>query len=236
MKPLSEIRSNTERERMVETLFDTISHRYDLINSLQSFGLHKRWKRCVAEMAGVAEGSVAADICCGTGDIAFQLARRGSRVIAVDFSAGMLRVAQKRSREGKASFTRASAYQLPLRDSEIDAVTIGFGLRNLHEPERGLEEFARILKRGGRLVILDAAKPKSPILRTLFSFYFGKVVPLMGVIFFGDRMLYQYLPDSLESYLSREALAVLMTKCGFERVRCCELGLGTATIHIGYKE
>ena len=196
-----------QRAARVNDLFAAIARRYDLLNDLQSFGLHRRWKRRVAELAGVQPGGRALDLCCGTGDIAFALARRGAEVTGLDFSRKMLDVAEARrlkNPESKARRTRYSSrathssFRFPMR--RFDAVTVGYGLRNLASWETGLAEMQRVARPGARLIVLDFGKPANALWRKIYFAHLRCSVPLIGRLFCGNADAYAYILESLKHY------------------------------------
>src|SRR5262245_32372810 len=201
----------TERSAKVCDLFATIAPRYDLINDLQSLGLHRWWKRRLIQLAGVRPGERALDLCCGTGDLAFALTRRGAQVVGLDFSGPMLAVARarccERPRAANASgeppavphnpqFLRGDALNLPFPAASFHIVTLGYGLRNLEDLEQGLREMSRVAKPGGRLLVLDFGKPPYALWRSVYFGYLKWVVPLFGKLFCGDRATYAYILES----------------------------------------
>jgi demethylmenaquinone methyltransferase/2-methoxy-6-polyprenyl-1,4-benzoquinol methylase len=212
-----------QRASRVEALFNAIAPRYDLINDLQSLGLHRRWKRQLVRRAAIAPDQAALDVCCGTGDIAFALNRAGARVLAVDFSAPMLAGATRRkaallgTRDDVAvlAFARGDALRLPVRDASVDVVTIAYGLRNLADLDLALREFHRVTRPGGRLLVLDFGKPAAAAWRALYFAYLRLVVPLFGRLFCGDADSYRYILDSLEQYPAQAGLSGLLTRAGW---------------------
>lgn len=221
----------------VRDLFAAIASRYDLINDLQSFGLHRRWKRRMVRMAEVRPGQRALDLCCGTGDVAFALARAGAEVTAVDFSEPMLAVARARmSRDdagGRVRFEQGDALALRAADGAFDLVTIAYGLRNLRSFEAGLREMARVTRTGGRLVILDFGKPRNRLWRGAYFLHLQTVVPLLGRIFCGDSETHGYILESLRRYPEAPGIAELMRGAGWGGVRWEELLGGVMTLHAG---
>src|SRR5213594_4010507 len=177
--------SGERRAERVQDLFGDIARRYDLINDLQSFGLHRVWKRKLAQLASVNHGMRALDVCCGTGDIVFALRNCAAMVVVLDFSVPMLRIALQRRRAPKDGilFIQGDAQQLPFADNLFDAVTVGYGLRNLASWERGLEEIWRVAKPGGRLLVLDFGKPPNALWRVIYFGYLRCAVPLFGRLF-----------------------------------------------------
>ena len=248
MRPtLSETRPATspsphppEFAAQVRTMFDRIAGVYDLMNTAMTAGLHHAWRKRAADRAVLAAGDSALDVCCGTGDLALELARRvgpEGEVVGCDFSEPMLELARRKAAEQGASQVRfewADALRLPYEEGSFDAVTVGFGLRNLADLDRGLEEMARVLKPGGRLVILEITQPRRPPLSLFYSLWFDRLVPLLGALA-GDRDAYSYLPASVRRFPSPERLAAMMTAADLERIRCLVLAGGIIAIHCGLR-
>jgi demethylmenaquinone methyltransferase / 2-methoxy-6-polyprenyl-1,4-benzoquinol methylase len=205
------------RALLVAELFNSIARRYDLINDVQSCGLHRLWKREFVRMAGIVTGERALDVCCGTGDISFALSEAGAEVVGVDFSFAMLDVARARAlRAGiPAKFIQADALAIPYPDSSFDVVTISYGLRNLASFEAGLKEFQRLLAPGGRILILDFGKPSNPVLRQLWFSYLQVVIPIFGLVFAGNPAAYRYIIDSLKNYPGQSGVDELLGRLGY---------------------
>jgi demethylmenaquinone methyltransferase/2-methoxy-6-polyprenyl-1,4-benzoquinol methylase len=189
----------------VEDLFARVAPRYDLINDLQSFGLHRWWKRRLIRLAAIRAGERALDVCCGTGDVAFALARAGAVVTGLDFSDPMLAVARRRQAGSGAAglsiqFRQGDALELPFDDESFDVVTISYGLRNLADFDRGLRELTRVLRPGGRLLVLDFGKPDWAPWRAAYFAYLRWLVPLFGKCFCGDADTHGYILESLMKY------------------------------------
>jgi demethylmenaquinone methyltransferase/2-methoxy-6-polyprenyl-1,4-benzoquinol methylase len=222
-----------ERAAKVGDLFAAIAPRYDLINDLQSFGLHRRWKRALLKMAAVQPGERALDVCCGTGDIALGLHAAGAQVEGLDFSAAMLAVAQKRAEKISSGlqFMQADAMNIPFPDNSFDVVTIGYGLRNLADWARGLEEMKRVARPGGRLLVLDFGKPDNAAWRTLYFAFLKHLVPLFGRIFCRDADTHAYILESLRHYPAQAGVAAKLTALGCEEVRVRQLLGGAMSIH-----
>ncbi len=226
------------RAARVNDLFARIARRYDLINDLQSFGLHRSWKRRVVELASPASGARALDLCCGTGDIAFALARRGAQVTGLDFSAQMLEVAASRNAKtqpANVKFLQGDAQQIPFPENSFDIVTVGYGLRNLESWQRGLAEMHRVARPGGRLVVLDFGKPANAIWRALYFAHLKCSVPLVGLLFCGDASAYGYILESLKHYPAQLAVAEQMRELKCVNVRVVNLLGGAMAINYGEK-
>jgi demethylmenaquinone methyltransferase/2-methoxy-6-polyprenyl-1,4-benzoquinol methylase len=203
-----------ERAAQVEALFARIAKHYDLINDLQSFGLHRYWKRKVVRLGGTGPGR-ALDVCTGTGDLAFLLRSRRNQVVGLDFTLEMLAMGEARN-SGKVTFIHGDALKLPFADGTFELVTVGYGLRNLADLEGGLKEMLRVLQRGGRLVILDFGKPPNSLWRALYFSYLKTVVPIFGKIFCGDSAAYAYILESLKHYPAQEGVAKSLRDLGAE--------------------
>ena len=229
--------SGERRAERVQDLFGDIARRYDLINDLQSFGLHRVWKRKLAQLASVNHGMRALDVCCGTGDIVFALRNCAAMVVGLDFSVPMLRIALQRRRAPKDGilFIQGDAQQLPFADNLFDAVTVGYGLRNLASWERGLEEIWRVAKPGGRLLVLDFGKPPNALWRVIYFGYLRCAVPLFGRLFCKNAPAYAYILESLRHYPAQQGIAAHMHKLGCHDVRVINLVGGAMSINAGVK-
>lgn len=239
-----------QRANRVNDLFAAIASRYDLINDLQSLGLHRVWKRKVARLAAVQPGARALDLCCGTGDIAFALAARGAEVVGLDFSEPMLTVARKRA-EVQGSlfadtatppsairvphFLQGDALRIPFPDAHFDLVTIGYGLRNLASFEGGLREMWRVAKPGGRLLVLDFGVPDNALWRRLYFAYLRCFVPVLGRVFCGNAAAYAYILESLKNYPAQKGVAAKMRELGCQQVQIHNLLGGMMSINYGEK-
>lgn len=227
-----------KRAEKVNDLFAAVAPRYDLINDLQSFGMHRLWKRRLIRMAQVTPGDKALDLCCGTGDVAFALGEQGAGVLGVDFSGPMLMVAKQRQvKDGvkNVEFVRGDALRLPAEDSSVDVLTISYGLRNLSDFEGGLKEMLRVLKPGGRLLVLDFGVPDNRLWRFGYFQYLKWFVPVFGRLFCGDSDTHAYILKSLQHYPAQRGVEKLMLKLGCQDVKVVNLLGGVMGINYGVK-
>jgi demethylmenaquinone methyltransferase / 2-methoxy-6-polyprenyl-1,4-benzoquinol methylase len=214
-------------------MFDRIARVYDLMNSVMTAGMHHRWRERAADLAGVGPGDRALDVAAGTGDLAIELARRvgptGS-VVGSDFSEPMLERARRKSTT--VTWEQANALDLPYPDDGFDAATVGFGARNFSDLDRGLAEMARVVRPGGRVVVLEMTTPRRPPLSTFFSVWFDRVIPVLGRIA-GDPDAYAYLPSSVKRFPGPEALAARMEAAGLRDLRWILTAGGIIALHVG---
>ena len=232
-----------QRAAKVNDLFAAIARRYDLINDLQSFGLHRLWKRRVVKLAQIKNGDIALDLCCGTGDIALALAKNGAETTGLDFSPQMLEVAESRRQKIPDSqfairnlkFFQGDAQQLPFPENSFDIVTVGYGLRNLTSWERGLDEMFRVAKPGARLVVLDFGRPSNALWRRIYFGHLRCLVPLIGWLFCGNAAAYAYILESLNHYPAQLGVAEKMRELKLVNVRIIGLLGGAMAINYGEK-
>jgi demethylmenaquinone methyltransferase/2-methoxy-6-polyprenyl-1,4-benzoquinol methylase len=222
----------------VDQLFGAIAARYDLVNDIQSLGLHRVWKRRVVSLANFSEGETGLDLCCGTGDIATGLAKRGGSIVGMDLNRPMLQQAAARLAkrgEQRVNLAQANAMQLPLGNHSLDLVTIGYGLRNLANMDDGLREITRVLKPGGRLLILDFGKPKNRIIRSVYFLYLAVMLPVFGWLCCGNASAYAYILDSLKKYSAQKGVTSVLRSTGYKSVQVIEIMAGAMSIHIAIK-
>lgn len=241
MQGLERVKRPETKERIQE-MFVSVAHRYDLANTLMSFGLHYSWKRFTVGQAGVKKGDRVLDVCAGTCDLAITEAKivgDGGKVVAVDFTADMLAVGEyKISKAGLAHRVECKlgdAHNLPLNDNDFNAVTIATATRHL-DVEKAFKEMYRVLKPGGKVACLDFFQPPNPVFRRLYDFYSYWILPKIGVLATGDKTgVYRYLPDSIRVFHSPDKFKELMEKVGFKNVHYKRLAFGIVCVHVGEK-
>lgn len=214
-------------------MFDRIAGLYDRMNSVMTAGLHHQWRRRAADLAALAPGGRALDVATGTGDLALELAARvapGGEVVAIDFSEKMLEHARAKAVPG-VRFESGNALALEYADDEFDAATVGFGARNFSDLGRGLSEMARVVRPGGRVVVLEITTPQRPPLSTFFDFWFDHAIPLLGRIV--DAQAYSYLPSSVKRFPGPNELAGVMWRCGLREIRYVLTAGGIIALHAG---
>jgi demethylmenaquinone methyltransferase/2-methoxy-6-polyprenyl-1,4-benzoquinol methylase len=231
-------RGGVLEEAQVRAMFDRIAGFYDRMNSVMTAGLHHAWRRRAADLAAVGPGARVLDVATGTGDLAFELARRvgpSGEVVASDFSERMLDLARAKPGASSVRFETANALALPYRDDEFDAATVGFGARNFSDLSGGLREMVRVVRPGGRVVVLEITTPQRPPLSTFFELWFDRAVPALGRLA-GDSAAYEYLPASVRRFPGPAALAGVMWEAGLRDVRYVLTAGGIIALHSGTVE
>jgi demethylmenaquinone methyltransferase/2-methoxy-6-polyprenyl-1,4-benzoquinol methylase len=225
--------------QQIEAMFSRIARRYDLMNLLMTAGLDRRWRRRAAAAAELPSGERALDACCGTGDLALELARRypRNRVTGLDFSEAMLVCARaKAARAGlplPVDFVAGDLLALPFADDSFAAVTVAYGVRNVPDLSRAFAEMARVTRPGGRVVCLEITPPPGGFGRRFHRLWFDRAVPALGRLVAGDGSAYTYLPASVRSFPSADELAVIMRRAGLRAVRYDRFGMGIIALHVG---
>jgi demethylmenaquinone methyltransferase/2-methoxy-6-polyprenyl-1,4-benzoquinol methylase len=223
------------KARYVSIMFTRIARRYDLMNTIMSFGQDAMWRRVTVRAANPRPGSLALDVAAGTGRIAQELARKGARAVGVDFTVAMM----QRGRESgvgsmeEVYFAGADALALPFADDTFDIVTTGFAMRNVTDIEAAFREMCRVVRPGGRVVCLEVGRPEWTLTRLLHGLYTRRVVPLLGNLIAGDSDAYTYLPSSMGKFPPPKELAAIMRRAGLRNVRWKQLTLGAAAVHAG---
>ena len=223
-------KSGTLPAEGVRSMFDRIAPVYDVMNRVMTAGLDQRWRRLTVDLV-VSQGDRVLDGCCGTGDLAIAARAAGADVVGLDFSGAMLE--QARRKDGSIEWIQGDLLELPFEDESFDAATVGFGVRNVADLERGLVELRRVLKSGGRVGILEITRPRGP-LRVFYKLWFDALIPLAGKILPGGKA-YTYLPASVRRFPGPDELAELMRRQGFGEVSFRRLGGGIVALHTGSK-
>jgi demethylmenaquinone methyltransferase/2-methoxy-6-polyprenyl-1,4-benzoquinol methylase len=230
-----------DKARRVKGVFDSVSDRYDLMNDLMSGGLHRWWKRFAVEQAGLRPGHSALDLAGGSGDLALAFARRvGERgyVVLADINAAMLSKGRARLIDagvaGNLAVAQVDAEQLPFADASFDCVAVAFGLRNVTDQQKALESMQRVLKPGGKALILEFSRPKDA-LQPVYDWYSFNVLPALGKFVAKDEASYRYLAESIRMHPDQETLLRMMGEAAFERCRYHNLSGGIVALHVGYK-
>ena len=231
-----------EKVRRVGAVFDSVASRYDLMNDLMSLGIHRLWKRFAVEMSGARPGQRVLDLAGGTGDLAARLARivgREGEVVIADINASMLEQGRERLLDsgitGNVDFVQANAERLPFPDGDFDCVTIGFGLRNVTDKQAALNEMYRVLRPGGRALVLEFSRPVAPGLKPLYDFYSFRILPLIGKAVANDEASYRYLAESIRMHPDQQRLKDMMQQAGFEDCDYHNLSGGIVALHRGFR-
>ncbi len=217
-------------------MFDRIAVSYDRLNSVMTAGLHHHWRARAVDLAEVGPGARVLDVATGTGDLALALADRvgrGGAVVGLDFSAGMLALAQEKDPTARVEWLQGNALELEFADHAFDAATVGFGARNFSDLDRGLSEMARVVKPGGHVVVLEITSPQRPPLSTFFSIWFDRIVPVVGRLWGDPSGAYSYLPSSVRRFPGPEALAARLVAAGLTDVRYILTAGGIIALHVG---
>ncbi|MEW6714688.1 MAG: bifunctional demethylmenaquinone methyltransferase/2-methoxy-6-polyprenyl-1,4-benzoquinol methylase UbiE [Nitrospirota bacterium] len=225
----------------IQTMFTTIAHRYDFLNMVLSLGIDKRWRRFAINQLLKSDKARYLDVATGTGDVALEIVRSipGSKVNGVDFSEGMLEIGKEKvSNAGlgeRINMGFGDATALPFEDNTFDGSIIAFGIRNVQDYKKGISEMGRVVKKGGRVVILEFTTVQNRIIKPFYRFYISKVLPFIGEVISGKKGAYKYLPESMLAFPSPDEFKKTMEETGLKDVRYYKLTLGIAAVHTGTK-
>lgn len=232
----------SEKTKKVSGVFNSVSTKYDLMNDILSCGIHRFWKRITIEMSGIRQDDKVLDIASGTGDLAYSFSKlvgRKGEIVLLDINLSMLKIARDRLLDkgvsGKISIIQADAESLPFPDNYYDCITIAFGLRNITRKEKALRSILRVLKPGGRLLILEFSKPESKLISTFYDMYSFSFMPLIGKIVLNDKESYKYLAESIRMHPDQETLKTMMLNIGYKSVTYHNMSLGIVALHRGMK-
>jgi demethylmenaquinone methyltransferase/2-methoxy-6-polyprenyl-1,4-benzoquinol methylase len=233
----------SDKDRRVQRMFAAIAPRYDLNNRVHSLWRDQAWRRRAVRLCRVQPTDHVLDVACGTGDLAAAFAAAGpARICGVDFTAEMIEIARRKARRRRGTGDRLSpeyvlgdAMALPFADASFDIVSIAFGIRNVSDPRRALDELRRVLRAGGRLIVLEFSEPANPVLRLLNGVYCGHIMPLTAALLAGDRTgAYRYLPRSVATFADRRQLVAMMTDAGFDDITQHSMTFGICVGYLGH--
>jgi demethylmenaquinone methyltransferase/2-methoxy-6-polyprenyl-1,4-benzoquinol methylase len=231
-----------QKENLVASVFDSVAGKYDLMNDVMSLGIHRLWKKIAMMHTGLKKGQRALDVAGGTGDLTIEMSKQvgaDGEVIISDINPAMLEQGRRRLIDkgiaGNVSFVEANAEELPFEDNSFDCVTIAFGLRNVTHQDKALESMYRVLKPGGRLLVLEFSKPVLPGLDRAYDFYSFNIIPLMGRLIAKDEDSYRYLAESIRMHPDQATLKQMMLDAGFERCTYHNMSGGIVALHKGFK-
>ncbi|RUO29331.1 bifunctional demethylmenaquinone methyltransferase/2-methoxy-6-polyprenyl-1,4-benzoquinol methylase UbiE [Aliidiomarina sedimenti] len=231
-----------QKKSLVAGVFDSVAAKYDVMNDVMSFGIHRLWKRQTLDASGVRKGQRILDLAGGTGDLTAKFSRivgPQGQVVLADINDSMLKVGRDKLRDmgivGNVEYVQANAEELPFPDDHFDAITIAFGLRNVTDKDKALRSMLRVLKPGGRLLVLEFSKPEHDVLNSLYDFYSFNVLPQMGGLIANDKESYQYLAESIRMHPDQETLKQMMEDAGFEQVTYQNMTGGIVALHRGFK-
>jgi len=225
-----------KKKNNVKNIFDSIAFRYDFLNHLLSFGVDNYWRRKALQLTRVDSDTILLDVACGTGDVAIEAYKQGVRnVIGADFSHNMLGLFKKKREWIDGRVVQTTAEQMPFRDNTFTNITVAFGVRNFYDIKEGFRSFHRALKNDGKVTIIEFQMPENKVLRSLYKFYFKKILPLVGGLVSKNKTAYQYLPDSVEEFDEKILLVDLLKDVGFKSVRKYKLTFGIVQVVIAEK-
>jgi len=225
-----------DKKQNVKNIFDSIAFNYDFLNHLLSFGVDKYWRRKALKLSEIGKESFLLDIACGTGDVAIEAYNKGAkRIIGADFSHNMLELFKKKSEWIEGKIIQTTAEQMPFRDNSFTNITVAFGVRNFYDIKEGFKSFYRILKENGKATVIEFQMPENKVFKSLYKFYFKKILPFIGGIVSKNKTAYQYLPTSVEEFDEKIVLVDLLKEAGFRSVKKYKLTFGIVQVVIAEK-
>lgn len=233
---------NEEKKIMVESMFDSIAWRYDFLNHFLSFGIDRMWRRrAIRIISKNYKTPVILDVATGTGDLAIAAMKiHPVKITGIDISQNMLEIGREKIRKkglsGKIELIQGDSENIPLGDDNYDVAMVAFGVRNFSDPLKGLSEMKRVIRKDGMILVLEFSKPSGFLFRSVFNFYFRKILPFVGKLFSKDKAAYSYLPDSVNKFPDNEAFLQLLARAGFSDTRQVKLTGGVASIYTGLKK
>lgn len=240
MQKVTPYQTEESKREQVAQMFDNIAFRYDFLNSLLSLGIHKVWRKKCVRLLEPHQPKVILDVATGTADFALECVKLNpEKIIGVDISEGMMAFGRKKIKqkqlENLITLECGDAETLNFPDNHFDAIVVGFGVRNFENLEKGLQNLHRILKPGGRLVILEFSNPRNKLIKWLYNFYFNKVTPFIGRMFSKDIRAYTYLPESVKAFPDNENFTAILKTLKYENTSFKSLSFGIAAIYVGQK-
>jgi demethylmenaquinone methyltransferase / 2-methoxy-6-polyprenyl-1,4-benzoquinol methylase len=225
-----------EKKYKVKNIFDSIAFRYDFLNHLLSFGVDRYWRKKALKLTNVGSKSILLDVACGTGDVAIEAHKQGVRnVIGADFSHNMLSLFKKKKEWIDGKVIQTTAEQMPFRDNTFTNITVAFGVRNFYDIKEGFKSFHRVLKNDGQATVIEFQMPENKIFKSLYKFYFKRILPLVGGMVSKNKTAYKYLPDSVEEFDEKIVLPDLLKDAGFKSVKKYKLTFGIVQVVIAEK-
>jgi len=225
-----------DKKQKVQRIFDAISYRYDFLNHFLSAGIDLYWRKKALKLTKIDSSSILLDVACGTGDFAIAANKIGvKKIFGIDLSINMLKFFQKKSKLANGYIVQSIAEALPFISDSFTNITVAFGVRNFYNISEGFNSFYRVLKSGGKVTILEFRLPKNMIIKKIYSFYFNKILPLIGKLFSKDNEAYTYLPESVYEFDKQIELAGLLRQSGFKNIKKYSLTFGIVQVVIGEK-
>jgi len=225
-----------DKKNKVKDIFDSIAVRYDFLNHLLSFGVDKYWRRKALKLSKIGSESFLLDVACGTGDVAIEAYKQGVRnIIGADFSHNMLKLFKQKRNWIDDKVVQATAEQIPFKDNSFTNITVAFGVRNFYDIKEGFRSFRRVLKKDGKATVIEFQMPDNKVFKSLYKFYFKKILPFIGGMVSKNKSAYQYLPDSVEEFDEKISLVNLLKEVGFKSVNKYKLTFGIVQVVIAEK-